>query len=436
MPVYVCLLAILVGIISDRIEFVSSKSHLRGNTFDVSSEVEPGGDVETSNDNVNSKRNIFGHDSLRNIKFPVPVSLGDVQMEEGKYHKPDANSEGGSLEGIKKRVIGGEIASDEKKYFAMCLDKKGGSFYRGGCGATLIARRWAITAGHCISNVYKNDLVNKMDGIYLNAYKPWKTTPTRNAGVPYQVIPIKAIHEHPQHVPGGTSSFDIALLELDFDANGYFESIAIGDESYIHHNLDLTPGEQLSVLGMGQTSYGGPRSSTLKEGRIGYINPNECANTMKYWNFDNTMLCAGGDGITDACFGDSGGPLVHNGVLVGIVSWGYKCAQKGFPGVYSKPSSVLEWIKRFNIDGLTIVSAEPVADGINIKEFKGSNSSSINHAVVGLTANATQPQTNTTISTGSNSSSINLAAVGSTANATQPQTNTTMATTGTFSYAD
>ncbi len=60
---------------------------------------------------------------------------------------------------------------------------------------------------------------------------------------------------------------------------------------------------------------------------------------------------------TDACQGDSGGPLMNNlGVtgdgialdkprwfLLGLVSFGYKCADR-YPGVYARVSEYSDWI--------------------------------------------------------------------------------------------
>lgn len=55
------------------------------------------------------------------------------------------------------------------------------------------------------------------------------------------------------------------------------------------------------------------------------------------------------DGGKDACVGDSGGPIVRkNGsehVQLGVVSWGIGCGAPLRPGVYSRVTDKLEWIK-------------------------------------------------------------------------------------------
>lgn len=61
----------------------------------------------------------------------------------------------------------------------------------------------------------------------------------------------------------------------------------------------------------------------------------------------NNMVCSGwlGVGGRGQCNGDSGGPLIHNGVVVGITSWGYKCAESYYPGVNTRVSRFTPWIQ-------------------------------------------------------------------------------------------
>ena len=65
----------------------------------------------------------------------------------------------------------------------------------------------------------------------------------------------------------------------------------------------------------------------------------------KHNNITENMFCAIGEWGSDACQGDSGGPAILRGKQVGIVSWGYRCGSKKYPGVYTRLSSV--YIKDF-----------------------------------------------------------------------------------------
>ena len=59
----------------------------------------------------------------------------------------------------------------------------------------------------------------------------------------------------------------------------------------------------------------------------------------------NTMICAGYiEGGKDSCEGDAGGPLVCNKELQGITSWGYGCAERAHPGVYTQVCKLIDWI--------------------------------------------------------------------------------------------
>lgn len=60
----------------------------------------------------------------------------------------------------------------------------------------------------------------------------------------------------------------------------------------------------------------------------------------------DNMICSGwlDVGGRDQCQGDSGGPLIHNGVIVGLSSWGWDCASPVWPGVNTRVSSYTDWV--------------------------------------------------------------------------------------------
>ncbi len=66
-------------------------------------------------------------------------------------------------------------------------------------------------------------------------------------------------------------------------------------------------------------------------------------------NIGRDQICAG-RGVTDTCTGDSGGPMMapdRSGRwnVLGVTSFGVECARRDFPGVYTRVSEFLAWIR-------------------------------------------------------------------------------------------
>lgn len=166
-----------------------------------------------------------------------------------------------------------------------------------------------------------------------------------------QVLRVEAFIPHPDFRKLGPYSHDLALLVVSspgFQLNDNVNPACFSDES-------PSPGTWCEVSGWG--AYDPDHevlSPTLKAAAVPVISLETCRRDGVYGGrmqqILDSMLCAGHlKGGIDSCRGDSGGPLVcEKGgrlELVGIVSWGHGCAQKNKPGVYTRVSSFLPWIK-------------------------------------------------------------------------------------------
>jgi secreted trypsin-like serine protease len=111
---------------------------------------------------------------------------------------------------------------------------------------------------------------------------------------------------------------------------------------FSNHNL-------LSVLLFQISDY----QDKLQYVRVPVVTNADCKSDYSIYEngITDAMICAGyrGEGGKDSCGGDSGGPLVCNkdgkAIIAGVVSWGERCALRDFPGVYSRTTHVLDWIK-------------------------------------------------------------------------------------------
>lgn len=73
-----------------------------------------------------------------------------------------------------------------------------------------------------------------------------------------------------------------------------------------------------------------------------------------YQNFDSRkQICAGVDDFSkDTCQGDSGGGLfekhsdqLNRWIVSGVVSYGFGCAEEGYPGIYVRVNAYYDWIQ-------------------------------------------------------------------------------------------
>ena len=110
------------------------------------------------------------------------------------------------------------------------------------------------------------------------------------------------------------------------------------------------------ILGYGSVKNKGNSSYYLRMARIKIISRFSKMNKYHSGEITDKMILAGNFkklsnpyDNKDACIGDSGGPMFINyekrKYLIGLISWGYQCAKDGYPGVYTKVSEFVSWIK-------------------------------------------------------------------------------------------
>jgi len=230
------------------------------------------------------------------------------------------------------RIIGGFQAQSRRyKYFASFQRPPYFSHF---CGGALITPTLVLTAAHC----YKDyEYFAEIDG--------------RRYLMKEQIV-------HPDFERIGVAPNNDAMLVV------LAEPVVENGNSYMMLNtLSNFPSPYTPVTAIGR-GYTDPLikavSPTLMEVGLHTVTNDECKYGPKFIDYSawthyrdmvtDKMLCATSYEYKDTCNGDSGGPLFVKGadsdldVQVGIVSWGYRCAAEGYPGVYTRVSDITGWI--------------------------------------------------------------------------------------------
>lgn len=228
------------------------------------------------------------------------------------------------------QIVGGSAATAGEFPYMAILSLDGRAF----CGGSLIDSKTVLTAAHCLMGM--TDATVKKIRVILNSISV-------NGGSGSVTKAVGNFIRNP-NFSTTTAENDIALLSLTSSVSSSIKTIGLpsGSDSYVDKSA--------VVIGFGRTSTDGSSSSKLLKATVKVLTNVLCQRlysivnkeTGKNYKIASTMVCAFTSG-KDACFGDSGGPLIVNGVQVGIVSFGEKCAKN--PGVYTRVTAFVDWIK-------------------------------------------------------------------------------------------
>ncbi|KAL7863899.1 hypothetical protein AOLI_G00153190 [Acnodon oligacanthus] len=232
-----------------------------------------------------------------------------------------------------KRVVGGQEALPTQIQWQVAIQEGSrihcGGVYLGGC--------WVLTAAHC---------VRPKPQAFRIKFSLWqKSSPLETT----DVVPVKNIIIHKDYNPR-TYQNDIALVQLDelgLSKDCLHPNPAIRSVCVPWSTLQFQHGDTCTISGWGRNKEGS-FIDALKWANVTIIG--NCENYYKERYFEG-MECAGDlEGNVDSCQGDSGGPLVCKDAsglsyVWGIVSWGEKCGEAGYPGVYTKVAHYFEWIR-------------------------------------------------------------------------------------------
>merc|ERR1711899_325729 len=213
------------------------------------------------------------------------------------------------------------------------------------CGATLLNKRYAMTAMHCVEEA--SSLV-----VALGEHNIRSDIENHQP----KSIPVERVIKRSDYDSDNVNN-DIALLRLAQEV--------VFNDNIVPACLPSSTSQKYAgwdavVSGWGTTSSGGRTSDVLKETRQTIL-ANTAAECVQgaggpgaTASVPETKLCAYKQG-TDSCQGDSGGPLVvmEDGrwTVVGVVSYGFGCATSGFAGVYARVTNYMNWIQSNIADG-------------------------------------------------------------------------------------
>ncbi|XP_078118987.1 transmembrane protease serine 3 [Sander vitreus] len=265
------------------------------------------------------------------IKLQNATAFSKTECSSGKVTTLKC-LECGSRPQYHTRIVGGNISKPGQFPWQVSLHFNSEHL----CGGSIITSRWVLTAAHCV---------------YGFAFPPMWAVLVGLTEQPFhgaQSLAVEQIIYHARYRPNRLD-YDIALMKLatPLAFNGFVEPICLPN-----YGEEFEEGAVCWISGWGATEDEGETSVVLRSARVPLISTKTCNQPDVYQGFISSwMICAGYlEGGTDSCQGDSGGPLAYEDSsvwkLVGATSWGNGCALRNKPGVYTRITQALSWIRQ------------------------------------------------------------------------------------------
>ncbi|KAK5639840.1 hypothetical protein RI129_010651 [Pyrocoelia pectoralis] len=207
------------------------------------------------------------------------------------------------------RIVGGEVVNIEDYPYQVSLKYQ----YFHICGGSIIGPNKVLTAAHCTSERSVSNFI---------------IIHSSNTHTPPEGVEMRAasIAQHPKFNPLD-KSYDVSIITLP-------ENIKESDiaKPIKMVEADAVEGNRKAVCtGWGLLMPGTFLQNELRAVEVEEVDRMECNNSYN-GAITDTMICF------------ASGPLVVDGKQVGIVSWGYGCADPNYPGVYSHVAALRTFI--------------------------------------------------------------------------------------------
>lgn len=232
------------------------------------------------------------------------------------------------------RIVGGTPISISQSPWQVIMNSNGNL-----CSGSLINVDWVLTAAHCVSGISPSS-ISVWAGLDLLSQR--SSTPP---------IGVSTVIIHPNWDRTAFNS-DLALVQLSAPVTLDANIQLINLPSAVDPQTWPAVGTTATITGWGAQSFNGSVSDALRSANVSILTSPGAGPCGDYGSDYQPIddLCAGSPaGGVDACQGDSGGPLVvtEGGVpfLAGVTSLGNECGLPNYPGIYTRVTTHIGWIR-------------------------------------------------------------------------------------------